>query len=258
MSHQCGCTTRQAYITYTSDKILELLAAVSAISPRHVSTTTLPLLFTSLPNNAPPRDAEPERIKYWTTLSFLKRLCIQADLFEMLVVRLSTKLDLICVPIGETQPDSTDKEPTAAYAHSLLRTLADALSKKVQLGHPDVTKYVDRLLPRLFNLHIYSVLVSNGDYLVATDPRLVSVSAEIVNLILQTASAQYVFQSRCSCAKGADSFLCTGSRDNSSRPCSRHILRASRRVSPRAITNSPTARSLHPSRYELTPGCCRR
>lgn len=110
----------------------------------------------------------------------------------MLVVRLSTKLDLICVPGSKIAEDTDDYEPTAAYAHSILRTLADAVAKKVELNHPDVSKYVDRLLPRLFNLHIYSALVSDGDYLVATDPRLISVSAEIISLVLQTASAQCV------------------------------------------------------------------
>ena len=88
--------------------------------------------------------------------------------------------------------EMVDHEPTAAYAHSILRTLADAMAKKVELGHPDTSKYADRLLPRLFNLHIYSALVSGGDYLVATDPRLVSVSAEITSLVLQTLPAQCV------------------------------------------------------------------
>ncbi|KAI0091461.1 ARM repeat-containing protein [Irpex rosettiformis] len=169
-----------------SDSILDLLTTVSSISSRHVSQTTLPLLFSSLPDQAPARDAEADRLKYWHTLSFLKRLCLQSDLFEMLVIRLSTKLDLICVPASSTIADS-DHEPTAAYAHSILRTLADTLARKVELGHTDVSKYSDRLVPRLYNLHFYSTLVSNGDYLVATDPRLISVSAEIVTLVIQTA-----------------------------------------------------------------------
>lgn len=166
------------------------MTAVSSTAPRHVSETTLPLLFSALPDQAPPRSAEAERLKYWTTLAFLKRLCTQAALFEMLDVRLLAKLDLICRPRSETASEPVDHEPTAAYAHSVLRTLADALAKKVELGHPDVPKYVDHLLPKLYNLHIYSALVSDGDYLVATDPRLVSVSAEIISLVLQTASAE--------------------------------------------------------------------
>lgn len=172
-----------------SDAVLDLLTTISSIVPRHVSQTTLPQLFTSLPDKAPSRTAEAERIKYWRTLSFLKRLCIQSDLFEMLVVRLSTKLDLICVPATGAMVED-DHEPSAAYAHALLRTLADTFTKKVELGHADVSKYIDRLVPRLYNLHIYSAMVSNGDYLVATDPRLVSVSAEVITLVLQTTPAQ--------------------------------------------------------------------
>ncbi|KAI0686671.1 ARM repeat-containing protein [Cytidiella melzeri] len=170
-----------------SDAILDLLITLSSNSARHVSQTTLPLLFSSLPDRAPSRAADAERLKYWRSLSFLKRLCVQSDLFEMLVVRLSTKLDLICVPAANAMTDD-EHEPTAAYAHSILRTLAAGFAKKVELGHADVSKYSDRLIPRLYNLHFYSALVSNGSAMVATDPRLVSVSAEIITLITQTVS----------------------------------------------------------------------
>ena len=81
-----------------SDAILTLLSTIASYTPRHISQTTLPFLFTSLPDRAPQRTAESERLKYWRTLSFLKRLCLQPDLFEMLVVRILTKLDLICIP----------------------------------------------------------------------------------------------------------------------------------------------------------------
>ncbi|KAI0339641.1 ARM repeat-containing protein [Trametopsis cervina] len=172
-----------------SDAILDLLTTVSSISPRHVSQTTLPLLFSSLPDQAPPRTADAERLKYWRTLSFLKRLCVQSDLFEMLVIRLSTKLDFICVSNDDKSLDS-DQEPSAAYAHSILRTLADAVAKKVELGHADVSKYVDRLVPRLYHLHIHSSLASNDHQLIAIDPRLLSVSAEIITLVLQTVSVE--------------------------------------------------------------------
>ena len=165
--------------------MLELFTAISSTSPHHVVQTTLPLLFASLPDRAPARDAEPERLKYWRTLSFLKRLCVQPDLFEMLIVRLSTKLDLVC-----TSPsDGQDAEPAAAYAHSLLRTMADAFAKKAVLGHVDIVKYLDRLVPRLFNLHICAALTKPDGTSVASHPRLVSVSGEIVTCVLQTANA---------------------------------------------------------------------
>ena len=103
----------------------------------------------------------------------------------MLVVRLSTKLDLVCTP----SPDGEDAEPAAAYAHSLLRTMADAFAKKAALGHVDIVKYLDRLVPRLFNLHIYAALTVPDGTSVASHPRLVAVSGEIVTCVLQTTSA---------------------------------------------------------------------
>ena len=159
------------------------------MAPSHVSDNTLPLLFTSLPDRAPPRDAEADRIKYWRTLASLKKLCTQPDLFETLVVRLSTKLDLLCVPSGSETSATEDLEPAAAYAHSILKTLADVLATKIELGHTDVVKYVDRLVPRLYNLFVYSALEAETREVVATDPRLLAVAAQIVTLVTQTLSA---------------------------------------------------------------------
>ncbi|KAI0629374.1 ARM repeat-containing protein [Trametes polyzona] len=173
-----------------SDASLDLLSTISAFAPAHVSRNTLPMLFTSLPDKAPPRDAEADRIRYWRTLSYLKRLCTQPDLFETLVVRLSTKLDLLCVPSPSAEEQATDDlEPAAAYAHSILKTLADVLSAKIDLGHADVAKYIDRLVPRLYNLFIYSALLAEERPMPATDPRLLAVTAQIITLITQTLGA---------------------------------------------------------------------
>ncbi|OCH91496.1 ARM repeat-containing protein [Obba rivulosa] len=173
-----------------SDPALDLLREISTFAPRHVATNTLPLLFSTLPDHAPSRSAESERLKYWRTLSSLARLCEQPDLFETLVVRLLTKLDLVCIPPPGTQVAEEDHEPIAAYAHSILRTIADVLSAKVVKGHKDVMKYIDRLVPRLYHLFIYSALTSDGTYMAATDPRLVSIAAQVITLITQTLQAQ--------------------------------------------------------------------
>ncbi|GJE98061.1 Dos2-interacting transcription regulator of RNA-Pol-II-domain-containing protein [Phanerochaete sordida] len=176
-----------------SDKILALLGAVSALAPAHVAETTLPLLFGALPAAAPARADDAARLTVWTTLAFLKRLCMQADLFGTLVARLTATLDALCVPpapapAGPAEDrDAEDAEPTAAYAHALLRTLADALAAKVARGDGDVPAYTARLLPALFNLHVYAALAHGGADSVASDPRLVAVSAEVVTLVLQTA-----------------------------------------------------------------------
>ena len=118
-------------------------------------------------------------------LSALSHLCAQPNLFETLVVRLSVRLGLLYAP--ETAAE--DSEPLAAYAHALLSTLADVLARKVENGDVDVQKYIDRLVPRLFNLTVHEALVAPGSSSLA-DPRIIGVVARIVNLVGQSLSVQ--------------------------------------------------------------------
>jgi DNA repair/transcription protein MET18/MMS19 len=128
---------------------------------------------------------------YLRILSALGRLCIQQELFETLVIRLSTKLDLVCVPpISFAKERRSDFEPNAAYAHAILTTLANSLQTKVDLGHTDVPKYIDRLIPRLYSLFIYSALLSVDNSAVATDLRVISIAAQVVTLVVQTLPIQ--------------------------------------------------------------------
>jgi len=146
---------------------------------------TLPLLFSSLPDQAPARDDTEGREKYRIGLSALSRLCAQPNLFETLVVRLSVRLSLLYAPV--TVPEDT--EPSAAYAHALLSTIADVLARKVENGDVDVPKYLDRLVPRLFNLALYGTPVTTGNMGVA-DPRVIDVISRLINLVTQSLSAQ--------------------------------------------------------------------
>lgn len=171
-----------------SDTALDLLKTVSRKTPSHIARMTLPLLFSTLPDHAPVRGDVEGRENYRRGLSALSHLCDQPDLFETLVVRLSVRLSFLYAPT--TVPEDT--EPSAAYAHALLSTLADVLARKVESGDQDVPKYVDRLVPRLFNLTTYGVLLSPGGPGVTgvADPRIVGVSARLVNLVVQSLSAQ--------------------------------------------------------------------
>lgn len=117
-------------------------------------------------------------------------LCHQAELFETLVIRLTTKLDLLCAPRSSSSATDIDTEPSAAFAHSILMTISQTLSIKVEEGHTDVAKYLDRLLPRLFNLLIYSALVSDGGYMIATDPRVIRVVGQIITSVVQSVPSQ--------------------------------------------------------------------
>lgn len=170
----------------SSDAALNLLAKIANTTPKHVEQLTLPLLFSSLPDAAPPRTADAERNKNWRVLGHLTRLCLQAALFETLVIRLSAKLDLLVAALASTD----DAEINVAYIHAILHTLAQVLSKKVERKDPDVSKYVDRLLPHLFRHFIASATASEDGEAVLGDVRLVKVAADIITQVLQTANAQ--------------------------------------------------------------------
>jgi DNA repair/transcription protein MET18/MMS19 len=172
-----------------SDGIIELLVSISDVSPIHVAEQTLPLLFSSLPDSAPARDSAEERGNCWKTLSALQALCRTPVLFETLVVRLTTKLELMCSPTRH--PD--DVEPTAAYAHAILKTLANVLTVKVLKRDTDVPKYIERLVSRLFNLFIHSALeCDDARLLVTTDRRVLDAASEVITLVVRTLPLQWV------------------------------------------------------------------
>ena len=149
----------------------------------------MPLLFAILPDQAPPRDANAERDKYWRILTILRQICVPAELFEVLVIRLMTKLDHLSVA-SESIPEDTDTEPSAAYAHSILATLVKTLDAKIAKKHLDVPKYIHTLVPRLFRLFIRSALLSESDLTIAADHRLVALAAQIITMVVRMLSQQ--------------------------------------------------------------------
>ncbi|KAJ2934020.1 hypothetical protein H1R20_g3061, partial [Candolleomyces eurysporus] len=159
-----------------SDGILELLSTISEVCPRQVVEQTLPILFSSLPDSAPPREAASERAQTWKTLSYLQTLCTEPELFEVLVIRLTTKLEFLC---SRSSSEEADPEPTAGYAHAILKTLANTLSTKLTKNHTDVAKYLDRLVVRIFNIFVYAAFTAEGDKrpMILSDHRLLEAAA---------------------------------------------------------------------------------
>ena len=161
-----------------------LLTSISSVSPRYVTDGTLPLLFIALPDEAPGRDSLVEISKYRSVLQLLARLCVQPTLFETLVIRLSTKLDILFSRAGDTE----DSEPVAAYAHSLLQTLSRVLAVKIEEGHVDISKYLDTLCTPLYALFVSSALEKPGG--IATNERLLAISGRVISFIVRVQPAR--------------------------------------------------------------------
>jgi len=186
------------------------LAIISKISPKALEEITLPLLFSKLPDSPPPLEADEDRVRYRRILSSLSVLCVQPPLFEILVVRITSKLDLLCSstdhlldPASPSAPrreaegvedlsmvDRPSRECDAVYAFALLSCLLNVLRTKVEAGHLDIPKYIDQLVPRLFTIFVLAALSTRSEQEIAADPRLVVVASRIIETVVQTLSVE--------------------------------------------------------------------
>ncbi|KAG6329826.1 hypothetical protein ID866_9262, partial [Astraeus odoratus] len=181
----------------TTDVLL-LLSSIAVLAPQHLANQILPPLFLALPDHAPPREANLHRAAYWRALSSLSVLCSHPVLFETFVVRLTTKLDLLCSPqpSSSASPLSTEMsnpdemETTAAYAHAIMTALMNTLTAKVSKSKPDpdVAKYINTLLPHLFRLCLEASVAA--DQRVLMDTRILRVAAKIVRLIIEASPSE--------------------------------------------------------------------
>lgn len=149
------------------------LKSIAGSNATVVQNSTLPLLFHALPDTAPAADDGAAREAYRRVLRALTELCAAPALFQPLVVRISTKLDLLSGGAGD--------ERSAAYAWDLLHAVRVVLDAKLAAGHVDVPKYYGELVPRLAQLA--AVAAQAPDRPLFRDVRLVRAVADIAELL---------------------------------------------------------------------------
>ncbi|TXT13309.1 hypothetical protein VHUM_00676 [Vanrija humicola] len=164
-----------------------VLDGLKTIAEKHadvVQSVTLPLLFHALPEQAPAESDYDGREKYRAILSSLAELCVLPSLFETLVVRIITKLDLLSSPGAGAEPTASERETTAAYAWDLLNTLRVVLDQKLAAKHADVARHYSQIVPRLFGLVVSAALprTDSADPLFR-DHRLLVVVASIAEAL---------------------------------------------------------------------------
>lgn len=164
---------------------LNNLAEIAKTSPASIENQILPALFASLPDKAPALGEDDLRLAYRRTLACLGVLCVQPTLADILVVRVLARLALLSGPAGAQEE--------AVYAFALLSTVEKVLRKKADEKHADLPKYADQLLPHLFSFFAQSAAQGAGG--VAVEPRLIVVGGKIVELVVQSLSAECVLPS---------------------------------------------------------------
>ena len=191
--------------------VIKGLTTICAIHSPIIESITLPLLFHRLPDRAPSTTDSLAREKYRSILSSLSELCTQVTLFETLVIRVTTKLELLSeTPLNtatseaseaseaDTDADSPEeaRECTIAYAWDLINTLSTVIDAKLAAKHTDVIKYFDQIVPRLYGFAVSAAAPRVGSISpVFRDRRLLSVIARVSETMTWELSAEYVFLS---------------------------------------------------------------
>ncbi|PVG04686.1 hypothetical protein CPB86DRAFT_831311 [Serendipita vermifera] len=163
-------------------EILALLQFISTFSPKTLEDITLPSLFALLPDQAPSKDRDDEEyVRCVHALTCLGSLCIHPDLFSILVVRLLTKIELL---MGADYQDQQTTENAIGYAHALLKTLYSAALTKYNAGDPDLSKYIERFIPRLYFLFFTAAQAVSTTRPVSRSQVIVADAAGIIALIV--------------------------------------------------------------------------
>ncbi|WWD20081.1 hypothetical protein CI109_104555 [Kwoniella shandongensis] len=168
-------------------EVIKGLTSISKIHPTTIESITLPLLFHNLPDQAPGASEAAARDKYRSILGSLSELCVQPALFQTLVIRITTKLDLLSsVPAApssdndESMGEVDYRECNIAYAWDLLNTLNGVVDAKLQSKHTDISKYFEQLIPRLYTLIVGASQPRIGNAKpLFSDRRLLSIVARI-------------------------------------------------------------------------------
>jgi len=163
--------------------VLGLLNTITDISPMSVEELALPVLIEQLPDRPPARDDTKAQARITSALAALRTLCAHPVLFERLVVRLSTKIDLVVTTEGAG-------DMASAYVRIMFSTLSGLLNEKLEKGHTDVGKYVERLVPALYYLFLRRTGEDENMDQVILDDKVVDGAAEIITLVVSALPAE--------------------------------------------------------------------
>lgn len=180
--HLCDGVNKLLVDANADDVRGQALEALRDLGDRHViEESTLPLLFGSLPDTLVMEEGRDPRPAVRRSLGALARLCTPADLFDLLVVRLSTKLDLVC---AAELKDKEARQVNAGYARGLINTLLVVLEEKVDRKDKDVGRY-GSLATNLIGICVSASLRPKAKWSVATDSRVMRDLGALVTLLVR-------------------------------------------------------------------------
>ncbi|SPO32503.1 related to Transcriptional coactivator MMS19 [Ustilago trichophora] len=209
----------------SNERTAKTLAAVNPTA-KVIEEVVLPVLLEKLPDRIEPFDDPEERTtgnamadteaeldlikaNIRRSLGALSRLCVAPFLFEAVVVKLFTKLELCCRPRTrsesgeitgvtktreEEKADSTLRDQlkvlhdaNVGYARGLILTLQTMVDLKKQNGHRDLVKYAHTLPSRLVSLTLSGLNADAGsqELSIAAHPAVVAELAALLGTFVK-------------------------------------------------------------------------
>ncbi|SPO27717.1 related to Transcriptional coactivator MMS19 [Ustilago trichophora] len=209
----------------SNERTANTLAAVNP-TVKVIEEVVLPVLLEKLPDRIEPFDDPEERTtgnamddteaeldlikaNIRRSLGALSRLCVAPFLFEAVVVKLFTKLELCCRPRTRTESDEitgvteTREEEKAdstlrdqlkalhdanvGYARGLILTLQTMVDLKKQNGHRDLVKYAHTMPSRLVSLTLSGLNADAGsqELSIAAHPAVVAELAALLGTFVK-------------------------------------------------------------------------
>ncbi|GAK65518.1 ARM repeat-containing protein [Moesziomyces antarcticus] len=207
----------------SNERTANTLAAANPTA-RVIEQVVLPVLLEKLPDRIEPVGNPEERsagsavdeieaeldlakANIRRSLSALSRLCVAPFLFEAVVVKLFTKLELCCRPSArpttsvenEEGKDATTvqvqarvlQEANLGYARGLILTLQTMVDLKRQNAHRDLAKYAQTLPSRLVSLTLSGLEAASatGQLSIAAHPAVVADTAALLGTFVKLLDA---------------------------------------------------------------------
>ncbi|CAG8718188.1 16808_t:CDS:2, partial [Cetraspora pellucida] len=144
---------------------LEYLGNIAHYKPKIVLDVTFPIFVSKLPNTGDAID-KGSYTNYNKILNSVSKISVEPILFEALVPEILAKLNNALSPSSSTNCD---------YTEAILQALHTLLLKKLSLGHADISRYVNIIIPHLLAKCIEPTLRSDCEHSVFYDLRIIRV-----------------------------------------------------------------------------------
>lgn len=160
---------------------LKYLGNIAHYKQKIVLDITLPIFVSKLPNIGDVIE-KGSHSNYSKILDSISKISVEPILFEALVPEILTKLDNVLSPLSSVNCD---------YTEAILQALHSLLLKKSSLGHTDISRYVEIIIPHLLARCLEPTLNFNCELdqpSVFCDLRIVRVVAGIISTITKSLS----------------------------------------------------------------------